>query len=113
MEDECKVQLDASVDTQDSKQTMQGVKLHSKLTTALLVFALCLNAAAATAVLVFNRHTKGPGQDENNFGEFSFKVDYDDCDSIFPHVYQTCKTPAEIHLTLFLTNKKWMIFSLN
>lgn len=69
MEDECRVQLDASVDTQDNKQTTQGVKLSSKLTTTLLIFTLCLAAAAAAAVLVFNRHAKGPEQDEDNFGE--------------------------------------------
>ncbi|XP_071356252.1 tumor necrosis factor-like [Trachinotus anak] len=66
MEGECKVQLDATVDTEARKQTTQGVKHNSKLTTALLVFTLCL-AAAAAAVLIFNTHTKGPRQDENNF----------------------------------------------
>lgn len=56
MEGECKVLLDATVDTEARKQTLQ-VKSSSKLTTALLVFTLCL-AAAAAAVLVFNRHAK-------------------------------------------------------
>lgn len=69
MADECKVQLDASGHTEDSKQTTQGVKPRSKLTTALLVFALCLAAAVAAAVLVFNGHVRGPRQDEGHFGE--------------------------------------------
>ncbi|XP_042362688.1 tumor necrosis factor a (TNF superfamily, member 2) [Plectropomus leopardus] len=64
MEGECKVMLDATVDTEARKQTAR-VKPSSKLTTALLVFTLCL-AATAAAVLVINRHTKGPGQDEEN-----------------------------------------------
>ncbi|XP_044027370.1 tumor necrosis factor a (TNF superfamily, member 2) [Siniperca chuatsi] len=65
MEGECKVLLDAAVDTEARKQTMQSVKPSSKLTTALLAFTLCLTGAAA--VLVFNRHAKGPGRDEDNF----------------------------------------------
>ncbi|GAA6226708.1 tumor necrosis factor-like [Lates japonicus] len=66
MEGECKVLLDATVDTEARKQTTQSVKPSSKLTTALLAFTLCL-AAAAAAVLVFNMHAKGPGKDEDNF----------------------------------------------
>ena len=57
MEGECKVQLDATVDTEARKQTLR-VNSSSKLTTALLVFTLCLAAAAAAAVLVSNRHAK-------------------------------------------------------
>ncbi|XP_070840882.1 tumor necrosis factor a (TNF superfamily, member 2) [Chaetodon trifascialis] len=66
MEGECKVLLDATATTEARKQTTQKVKPSSKLTTALLAFTLCL-AAAAAAVLVFNRHAKGPGQDEDSF----------------------------------------------
>ncbi|XP_033493581.1 tumor necrosis factor-like [Epinephelus lanceolatus] len=65
MEGECKVMLDAAVDADARKQTTP-VRPGSKLTTALLVFTLCL-ASAAAAVLVYNRQTKGPGQDEENF----------------------------------------------
>ncbi|KAA8586280.1 tumor necrosis factor [Etheostoma spectabile] len=65
MEGECKVLLDAAVDTEARTQTLR-VKPSSKLTTALLVFTLCL-AAAAAAVLIVNRHAKGPGPDEDNF----------------------------------------------
>ncbi|XP_038579922.1 tumor necrosis factor a (TNF superfamily, member 2) [Micropterus salmoides] len=64
MEGECKVVLDAAVDIEARKQTTASVKPSSKLTTALLAFTLCL--AAAAAVLVFNSHTKGSGQDEDN-----------------------------------------------
>lgn len=56
MEGECKVVLDAAVDTEARTQTLR-VKPSSKLTTALLLFTLCL-AVAAAAVLVFNRHAK-------------------------------------------------------
>uniref|UniRef100_A0A8C9X0S4 Tumor necrosis factor n=1 Tax=Sander lucioperca TaxID=283035 RepID=A0A8C9X0S4_SANLU len=63
MEGECKVVLDAAVDTEARTQTLR-VKPSSKLTTALLLFTLCL-AVAAAAVLVFNRHD--PGHDEENF----------------------------------------------
>ncbi|XP_039977724.1 tumor necrosis factor a (TNF superfamily, member 2) [Xiphias gladius] len=66
MEGECKVLLEATVDTEVRKQTMPSVKPSSKLSTALLVMTLCL-AAAAAALLVFNMHSKGPGQDEDNF----------------------------------------------
>lgn len=55
MEGECKVLLDATVDTEVRKQSTQSVKPSSKLTAGLLVFILCL---AAAAVLVFNRHVK-------------------------------------------------------
>ncbi|XP_035849304.1 tumor necrosis factor-like [Sander lucioperca] len=65
MEGECKVVLDAAVDTEARTQTLR-VKPSSKLTTALLLFTLCL-AVAAAAVLVFNRHAKDPGHDEENF----------------------------------------------
>ncbi|XP_022599820.1 tumor necrosis factor-like [Seriola dumerili] len=65
MEDECKVQLDATVSTEARKHTTQGVRPSSKLTTALLAFTLCL-AFAAAAVLFFNTHTKErTGQDED------------------------------------------------
>uniref|UniRef100_A0A3B4UAL9 Lymphotoxin-alpha n=1 Tax=Seriola dumerili TaxID=41447 RepID=A0A3B4UAL9_SERDU len=47
MEDECKVQLDATVSTEARKHTTQGVRPSSKLTTALLAFTLCLAFAAA------------------------------------------------------------------
>lgn len=57
MEGECKVLLDATVDTEARKQTSQSIKPSSKLTTALLAFTLCL-ATAAAAVLVFNMHAK-------------------------------------------------------
>ncbi|XP_073319470.1 tumor necrosis factor a (TNF superfamily, member 2) [Pagrus major] len=67
MEEECKVLLDATVDTEARKGTTQSVKASSKLTTILLTFTLCLAAAATAAVSVFNRHAKGPGQDEDNF----------------------------------------------
>ncbi|XP_078124567.1 tumor necrosis factor-like [Sander vitreus] len=63
MEEECKVVLDAAFDTEARTQTLR-VKPSSKLTTALLLFTLCL--AAAAAVLVFNRLAEGPGQDEEN-----------------------------------------------
>ncbi len=56
MEGECKVLLEATVDTEAQKQTTQSDKPSSKLTTALLAFTLCL--AAAAAVLVLNRHAK-------------------------------------------------------
>ncbi|XP_039676633.1 tumor necrosis factor-like [Perca fluviatilis] len=62
MEGECKVVLDAAVDTEARTQTLR-VKPSSKLTTALLVFTLCL-AAAAAAVLVLNRHAEGSGEDK-------------------------------------------------
>lgn len=57
MEGECKILLDATAATEARKQTTHNVKPSSKLTTALLAFTLCL-AAAAAAVLVFNRHAK-------------------------------------------------------
>lgn len=57
MEGECKVLLEATVDTEVRKQTMPSVKPSSKLSTALLVMTLCL-AAAAAALLVFNMHSK-------------------------------------------------------
>ncbi|XP_070777740.1 tumor necrosis factor a (TNF superfamily, member 2) [Enoplosus armatus] len=63
MEGECKVVLDATVDTGNRTQTTQGVRFSSKTTTALLVLTLGL----AAAVLIFNGHAKGPGQDEDNF----------------------------------------------
>ncbi|KAK2921451.1 tumor necrosis factor a (TNF superfamily, member 2) [Channa argus] len=67
MERECKVMLDdAIVITEARTQTNQSFKPSSKLTTALLLFTLCL-AAAAAAVLVLNRPAKNPGQDEENF----------------------------------------------
>ncbi|XP_054462153.1 tumor necrosis factor a (TNF superfamily, member 2) [Anoplopoma fimbria] len=66
MEGECKVLLDTTVHTEARRKILQ-VKPGSKLTTALLVFTLCLAATAAAAVLVFHRHAKGPGQDEDNF----------------------------------------------
>ncbi|KAK2829987.1 hypothetical protein Q5P01_017918 [Channa striata] len=67
MEGECKVMLDnATVDTDARTQTTQSFKPSSKLTTALLLFTLCL-AAAAAAVLVLNRPAKSPGQDEETF----------------------------------------------
>ncbi|KAI3358384.1 hypothetical protein L3Q82_014692, partial [Scortum barcoo] len=69
MESECKVILDATVDTEARKQTTQSNRLSSKLTTALLAFTLCL--AAAAAVLVFNSHTKGTGQEKDHFGEYN------------------------------------------
>ncbi|XP_028453458.1 tumor necrosis factor-like [Perca flavescens] len=62
MEGECKVVLDAAVNTEARTQTLR-VKPSSKLTTALLVFTLCL-ATAAAAVLVLNRHAEGSGEDE-------------------------------------------------
>ncbi|KAM9307070.1 tumor necrosis factor a (TNF superfamily, member 2) [Pholidichthys leucotaenia] len=61
MEHECKVMLDSKADTDDRKQ-----KPSSKLTTALMLFALCL-AAAATVVLIFNRSTKGSETEQDNF----------------------------------------------
>ncbi|XP_059206563.1 tumor necrosis factor a (TNF superfamily, member 2) [Centropristis striata] len=64
MEGEHKVQMD-NVDTEARKQTSLP-KPSSKVTTALLVFTLCL-AAAAAALLVFNRQTKALRQDEDNF----------------------------------------------
>ncbi|XP_051271358.1 tumor necrosis factor a (TNF superfamily, member 2) [Dicentrarchus labrax] len=64
MEGECKVQLDVTADTE--ARTTQSVKPNSKLTTSLLVFTLCL-AATAAAVLICNRHAKGPGKDGDNF----------------------------------------------
>ncbi|XP_075962246.1 tumor necrosis factor a (TNF superfamily, member 2) [Anarhichas minor] len=63
MEGECKVLLDATVPTEARRETMRA-KPSSKQTTALLVFTLCLVAAAA-AVLFFNRHAKSPGHDED------------------------------------------------
>ncbi|XP_029022678.1 tumor necrosis factor a (TNF superfamily, member 2) [Betta splendens] len=66
MEGECKVQLDSSVETEAGRETTQNVKLSSKLSTALLVIALCLSATAA-AVLVFHRHAKEPGPEEDTF----------------------------------------------
>nr|XP_046274511.1 tumor necrosis factor a (TNF superfamily, member 2) [Scatophagus argus] len=66
MEGDCKVLLDTTVDTEARKETTQSVKLSSKLSTTLLMFTLCLAAAAATGVLVFNRHTKDRGQNEDN-----------------------------------------------
>ncbi|XP_029299011.1 tumor necrosis factor a (TNF superfamily, member 2) [Cottoperca gobio] len=65
MEGECKVLLEATVDTEARKQTT-SFKPSSTKTTALLVFTLCLAAAAAAAVLLFNMHAKGSGQDEAN-----------------------------------------------
>ncbi|KAM8766992.1 tumor necrosis factor a (TNF superfamily, member 2) [Acanthopagrus schlegelii] len=66
MEGECKVQLDAAVDAEARKGTTQSVRAGPKLTTILLTFTLCLAAAATVAVSAFNRHAKGPGQDEEN-----------------------------------------------
>ncbi|KAG7225360.1 hypothetical protein INR49_027343 [Caranx melampygus] len=66
MEAECKVQLDASVATEDRKHTTQGFRPSSALCTALLMFTLCL-AAAAAALLIFNSNTKGLRQDEDDF----------------------------------------------
>ncbi|KAK5854561.1 hypothetical protein PBY51_004747 [Eleginops maclovinus] len=62
MEDECKVRLEATVEPTAREQ----VKPWLKLTTALVVFTLCL-ASAAAAVLLSDRQSKGPGQDENTF----------------------------------------------
>ncbi|KAM7372714.1 hypothetical protein PAMP_007616 [Pampus punctatissimus] len=68
MKGECKVLVPAAVDVEGRKQTMQTVKPSSKLTTALLIFTLCLAAAAATAaVLVLKQDNKEPGQDKDNF----------------------------------------------
>lgn len=58
MEGECKVALDAAVHIGARKHTTQSVKPSSKLTTAVLAFAFCFAAAAATALLVVNQHTK-------------------------------------------------------
>ncbi|KAK1880219.1 Tumor necrosis factor [Dissostichus eleginoides] len=63
MEGECKVMLEATVEPGSRSQL---VKPWSKLTTALMVFTLCL-ASTAAAVLLFNMQSKGPGQDENTF----------------------------------------------
>uniref|UniRef100_A0A3Q0T9K5 Tumor necrosis factor n=1 Tax=Amphilophus citrinellus TaxID=61819 RepID=A0A3Q0T9K5_AMPCI len=57
MEGECKVTLDTAVDKDTEKQATQRLQPSSKITTALLVFTLCL-AAAAAAVLIVNRHTE-------------------------------------------------------
>ncbi|XP_040043931.1 tumor necrosis factor a (TNF superfamily, member 2) isoform X1 [Gasterosteus aculeatus] len=65
MESECKVLLDATVHSV-RRETIR-VNPSSKQTTSLLVFILCL-AAAASVVLVFHRHAKGHGQDEDSFG---------------------------------------------
>ncbi|XP_040909325.1 tumor necrosis factor a (TNF superfamily, member 2) [Toxotes jaculatrix] len=65
MKGECKVLLDTTVEPEARTHTTESVKPSSKLTMALLAFTLCL-AAAAAVVLVFNMHTKGPGQDEDN-----------------------------------------------
>lgn len=54
MEGECKVLLE--VDT-DARKQRTPVTPGSKMTTALLVFTLCL-ASAAAAVLVLNRTNK-------------------------------------------------------
>ncbi|XP_019109434.2 tumor necrosis factor-like [Larimichthys crocea] len=65
MEGECKVQLDATVDTEAGKQTMQ--KFSSKLTTALLTFTLCLAAVlAAAAIIGSTRQAKVETQEEDN-----------------------------------------------
>ncbi|XP_072226961.1 tumor necrosis factor a (TNF superfamily, member 2) [Leuresthes tenuis] len=70
MEGECKIVLDTSVSTESGEHTTVSVKEHhsSRLPTALLVFTLCL-AAAAAAVLLFNTHAKvGPQRtDEHSF----------------------------------------------
>lgn len=58
MEGECKVLLDATVDTEARKGTTQSVKAGPKLMTILLTFTLCLAAAATVAVSVFNRQAK-------------------------------------------------------
>ncbi|KAM7383676.1 hypothetical protein PAMA_011167 [Pampus argenteus] len=59
MKGEYKVLVPAAVDGEGRKQTMQTIKPSSKLTTALLIFTLCLAAAAATAaVLVLKQHNK-------------------------------------------------------
>ncbi|XP_041665382.1 tumor necrosis factor a (TNF superfamily, member 2) [Cheilinus undulatus] len=55
---ECRVQLETD---SDRKQT-----LSRKVTSALLVFTLCL-ATAAAAVLLFNNYTQKPGQDEDTY----------------------------------------------
>ncbi|XP_037650689.1 tumor necrosis factor a (TNF superfamily, member 2) [Sebastes umbrosus] len=62
MEGECKVLLEVDTDTRKQRTP---VTPGSKMTTALLVFTLCL-ASAAAAVLVLNRTNKGSGQDEVN-----------------------------------------------
>lgn len=70
MEGECKVMLDSSVETEARKETSHRLVPSSKLTTALLVFTLCL-AAAAAAVLVCNRKDRmgAQGQEEVSSGE--------------------------------------------
>ncbi|KAL6099254.1 tnf [Pungitius sinensis] len=65
MEGKCKVLVDATDHT--VKRESMRVNPSSKQTTALLVFILCL-AAAASVVFVFSRHAKVQGQDEDNFG---------------------------------------------
>ncbi|TKS65644.1 Tumor necrosis factor TNF-alpha [Collichthys lucidus] len=65
MEGECKVQLDATVDTEAGKQTTQ--RFSSKLTTALLTFTLCLAAVlAAAAIIGSTRQAKVETQEEDN-----------------------------------------------
>lgn len=57
MEGECKIVLDTTVDKDTEEQAAQRVEPSSKLTTALLVFTLCL-AATAAAVLIVNRQAE-------------------------------------------------------
>ncbi|XP_028254970.1 tumor necrosis factor a (TNF superfamily, member 2) [Parambassis ranga] len=63
MEGECKVMLDSSVETEARKETSHRLVPSSKLTTALLVFTLCL-ATAAAAVLVLNRKDRMGAQEQ-------------------------------------------------
>ncbi|XP_047461422.1 tumor necrosis factor a (TNF superfamily, member 2) [Mugil cephalus] len=65
MEGECKVELDTMVATEPGKQSSQGFRLSSKLTTALLTFTLCL----AAALIIFDRHAKVSGQDKDKNGD--------------------------------------------
>ncbi|KAG7499973.1 tumor necrosis factor-like [Solea senegalensis] len=64
MADECKVQLEGTLDAEARKQASHS----SKLTTVVLLFALCLAAAAAAFVLVFHMHHQSSGHDKDTSG---------------------------------------------
>ncbi|XP_061681403.1 tumor necrosis factor a (TNF superfamily, member 2) [Syngnathoides biaculeatus] len=66
MEGDCEVTVVAAVDSESKNSARCGAKHGSNLIVVLLGITLCL-AIAAAVLLVFNVHTKMPGQDEDTF----------------------------------------------
>ncbi|XP_061822091.1 tumor necrosis factor a (TNF superfamily, member 2) [Nerophis lumbriciformis] len=66
MEGDCEVSIFSAGDAEAKSPARSNVKPGSKLTVALVGFTLIL-AFAAVAGLIFNRHTKEPGREEDHF----------------------------------------------